>query len=142
MGVGALAVAVALAVSACGGESAPTRVSVADACSPDHRGHRIVVEGFLRLPEKLALSDTAVIELYSLMGGDGDHVPLRIGVGDGPDQLRDLPDTYSASSLRVGVQNDERTASIIDRVVVTAKATEEDGACLLVDPAIERAADG
>ncbi len=132
---------VALAVAGCGGESDPQRVSVVDACTPDNHGDRVVVEGFLRLPETLALSDTTVIDLFSLMGGDGDRVPVRLGVGDGPNELRDLPSTYSASSLRVGVVNAEQTVSIIDRVVVTATATEEDGACLLTDPTIERAAD-
>mgnify|MGYP001258148973 CR=1 FL=1 len=131
--------AVAVLAVGCGGEAAPVEVSVADACSQEHHGHRVTVEGFLRLPSKLELSDTAVIEVFSLMQGDGDSVPLRLKIGDGPSELRDLPSTYTASSLRVGVENAKQTASIIDRVVVTAKVSDEDGVCVLTSPRIERA---
>lgn len=137
---GATVAAVGLmgAVSACGGESEPTPVSVVDSCAPEHHGDQVIVKGFLRLPEKLELSDTAVIDLFSLMQGDGDSVAVRVPIGEGPSQLRDLPSEYSASSLRVGVENDDRTVSIIDRVVVTAKAEAEGDTCVLTDPVIER----
>lgn len=135
--VGAIC-ALTLVSAGCGGDSTPELVSVADSCKPEHQGDRVIVEGFLRLPEKLELSDAAVIEFYSLMGGDGDSVPIRLEIGDGPNQLRDLPSTYTASSLRVGVENDDRTVSIIDRVRVTADSTAENGTCLLTDPVIER----
>lgn len=131
-------VAAGAVVAGCGGEDPPRQEVIATVCDGTLTGKRVIVDGFLRLPKKLALSDTAVIDMYSLLGGDGDRVPVRITIGDGPNQLRDLPPTYTPTSLRVGLdaskEGDEVT--IIDRVRVTAKVGDVDGACTLTDPVV------
>ncbi len=123
----------------CGGEDPPRETVIAQACSPDNTGKRVIVEGFLRLPKKLELSDTAVIDLFSLLGGDGDRASVRVPIGDGPNQLRDLPPTYTPTSLRVGIDGstEGEEVTIIDRVRLTAKVEDVDGACVLTDPVVE-----
>jgi len=103
----------------------------------------VIVEGFLRLPKKLEISDTAVVDLYSLLGGDGDRVSVRLAVGDDYNQLRDLPPKYTPTSLRVGVNGSKESeeATIIDRVVVNGKVERGEGGCVLTDPIITIGAD-
>jgi hypothetical protein len=126
-------------VNGCGGgDDPPTAVSIRDACGVGD-GTSVVVEGYLRLPETLRISDTAVIDLFAATGGRGTPVEVEFPIGDGPNQLRDIPAKFSVTSLRVQTAAGE-TVTIIDRVAVTAKVEAGDAGCVLTDPQVALAA--
>ncbi len=127
--------ALPLLLAGCGGSGDPTPVAVAGACDGAHSGDRVTVTGYLRLPSSLTLGETAVIDLFAKRGGEGARVSVELKVGGAANELRDLPETYSPTSLRVGTADGE--ATIIDSVAVTAKVSNRDGACVLTGPTIQ-----
>lgn len=124
-----------LLLAGCGGSGDPTPVSVAAACDAANAGDKVTVTGYLRLPASLTLGTTAVIDLFAKRGGEGERVSVEFPVGDGPNELRDLPASYSPTSLRVGTADGE--ATIIDSVAVTAKVSTKEGACVLTGPTVQ-----
>lgn len=123
------------ALAGCGGgESPPLSVSVADACGTGD-GKTVVVEGFLRLPETLTITDTARIKIFAAARGRGADVEVEFPIGEGPNQLRDVPAKFSVTSLRVQ-SADGGTVTINDRVELTATVSNDDAGCVLREPQV------
>jgi hypothetical protein len=127
-------IAALAALAGCGGDEPPVPVAVKDACGAGD-GKSVVLEGYLRLPEALQISDTAVIRLFAAMGGRGTNVHVEFPIGDGPNQLKDLPAKFSVTSLRVQ-SADGGTVTINDRVELTAKVSVGDTGCVLREPQV------
>lgn len=126
--IGALIAGILL--GGCGGE--PALVAFDEVCTDAHRGDRVIVSGYLRLPQSLTIGRTAVIDMHARRGELGEPIKVELEVGAGPDQLRDLPPSYSPTALRVGLHNNAREVTIIDRVNVTG-TLDGDGECRLTD---------
>ncbi len=133
VGLGVVAV-----LSGCGGGDAPPRaVAVSAVCGPGEG--RVEVQGFLRLPDRISLTDRAVIDLYSERGGEGDRAQVEFVVGDGPNQLQRPEPGYTPTSMRV--QSAEGIAATLnDRVVLVAAAARDGAACVLREPVVMLAA--
>ncbi len=131
-----VAIAVAMTLAACGGETPPVEVSVVAACAEENAKRTVIVEGYLRLPETISVSDTAVIDLWSLTGGSGDKVSVEFPIGEAPNQLRKPPANFSVTSLRVTTRGGKEV-TIRDRVRLTAKPSTGDGACRLTQPDVQ-----
>jgi hypothetical protein len=134
---GALVVGWVVAITglaACG-DSAPVEVSVQSACDEANRGDQVIVEGFLRLPDEIAVADTAVIDLWSLNGATGDRLKVRFPVGEAANQMKRPPENFSVTSLRVVAADGTSQATIRDRVRLRGPLADEE--CLLQDPTVE-----
>lgn len=133
-----LAAALVAVLAGCAGDEAPVSSSIADACAAGD-GKAVVVEGYLRLPESLQITDTATIKLFAARGGRGTSVDVELPIGDGPSQLRDVPARFSVTSLRVQAVGG-KTVTINDRVSLTAKvSTDEAGGCVLTEAQVKLA---
>lgn len=125
-------VAALLGAPGCGGGDGPPRqVAVEAVCGLDD-GARVEVQGYLRLPEKISLTDRAVIDLFTRRGGAGDRASVNLVLGTGPNQLERPEAGFTPTSLRVR-GGDGTVATLNDRVVVVAKVTRADGSCVLGD---------
>jgi hypothetical protein len=93
------------------------------------------VEGYLRLPDEISVSDTAVIDLWSLNGALGDRLKVRLPIGEAANQMERPPANFSVTSLRVVAQDGTSEATIRDRVRLTGKVGDEE--CLLEEPTVE-----
>jgi hypothetical protein len=126
----------ALAAAGCGGGGRPpTTVALSALCNND--GRDVVVEGYFRFPERLRISTTTVIDVFSEAGGEGDRRRIELAIGDGPNQLREPGATYTPTSLRVTAA-DGADVTINDRVRITAEVARDDTDCLLRRPVVER----
>lgn len=122
-------------VSACGSQdSPPTPVAVELACGAGD-GARVQVEGFLRLPDRLAMTDRATINLFTRREGEGDRVAIEFVLGTGPNQLEPLEEGFTPTSLRVR-GNGGTLATIADVVTVNATVSGKDPNCVLRDPVV------
>ncbi len=131
-----VALAATMTLAACGGDAPPVEVSVLAACAEENAKRTVIVEGYLRLPETISVSDTAVIDLWSLTGGSGDTVSVEFSIGDAPNQLRKPPENFSITSLRV-ITRGGKEVTIRDRVRLTATPSTGDGACRLTQPDVQ-----
>lgn len=126
--------AVALCGSGCGGDGLPTQVAVETVCALKD-GSRVEVEGYLRLPQRISLTDRAVIDLFTRRGGAGDRVSVEMLLGTGPNQLERLEAGFTPTSLRARGRRGT-VATLNDRVVVVAKVRRTGDACVLTDPTL------
>lgn len=118
----------------CGGSDAPTPVGVAAACGSDDNA-RIQVEGFLRLPERIALTDRAVIDLFTKRGGDGERVSVEFPLGTQPNQLERPEEGFTVTSLRV--QDSAGTVvTLNDRVTLVGTVDRQGETCVVRDPVV------
>ena len=127
-----LVLVVALCGTGCGGGDEPPRqVAVETVCALKD-GSRVEVQGYLRLPERISLTDRAVIDLFTRRGGAGDRASVELVLGTAANQLERLEAGFTPTSLRVRGR-DGTVATLNDRVVVEAKATREGDTCVLKD---------
>jgi hypothetical protein len=117
-----------------GGESVPKAVAVKSACALKS-GSRVQVQGFLRLPGRISLTDRAVIDLFTKRGGHGDRASVELLLGTDPNQLERLEAGFTPTSLRVRGR-DGTVATLIDRVVVVATVKRAHDTCVLADPTV------
>jgi hypothetical protein len=128
----------ALAVAGCGGgDDPPTPIALAAVCDDGNDGRHVIVEGYLRFPERLRISTTTVIDLFSSPGGGGDRRQVEFPIGDQPNQLERPPTTYTPTSLRVTAA-DGADVTINDRVRITAEVARDETGCRLRAPQVER----
>lgn len=129
--------AAALAVGGCGGGAQPpAALTLATACDAGNEGRHVAVDGYLRFPDRLRISRTAQIAMFSAPGGDGDRQRVEFTIGDGPNQLERPALQYTPTSLRVRAA-DGAEVTINDRVRVTAKVARDGSGCLLRTPQVE-----
>lgn len=93
------------------------------------------MRGYLRLPERISLTDRAVIDIFSRRGGAGGRASVELVLGDGPDQLERPEAGFTATSLRVRA-TDGTVATLNDRVAVVADVARDGADCVLRDPAV------
>ena len=117
-----------------GGADVPDPVAIDAACAVSD-GARVEVRGYLRLPERLSVTDRAVIDIFSLRGGAGDRASVELVLGGGPDQLERPEAGFTATSLRVRATAGT-VATLNDRVVVVADVAREGAECVLRDPTV------
>jgi hypothetical protein len=132
-------VSVALVVLAgCGGGAdPPTPVALEAACDDANDGRDVIVEGYLRFPERLRISTTTVIDVFAAPGGEGGRQQVELPIGDQPNQLERPPATYTPTSLRVTAA-DGAEVTINDRVRITAEVARDESGCLMRGPQVER----
>lgn len=131
-----VAAAAALAGGCGGGAQPPTAVTLATACDADNAGRHVVVDGYLRFPDRLRISRTTQIAMFSALGGAGDRQRVEFTIGDEPNQLERPALQYTPTSLRVRAANGVEV-TINDRVRVTAKVAHDGSGCLLRTPQVE-----
>jgi hypothetical protein len=95
-------------------------------------GSRVAVKGFLRLPDQVAVTDRAVIDLFSRRAGSGDRASVELLLGDGPNQLERPEAGFTATSMRVHSKRGV-IVTLNDTVVVEGKVTARDSSCVLTD---------
>jgi len=117
-----------------GGEPAPEPVVVKTACALKN-GSRVQVQGYLRLPARISLTDRAVIDLFTRRGGTGDRASVELLLGTEPNQLERLEAGFTPTSLRVR-GSDGTVATLIDQVVVVATVKRAGGTCVLADSTV------
>ncbi len=128
----------ALAVAGCGGgDDPPAQAALAAACDAGNDGRHVIVEGYLRLPERLRISTTTVIDVFAAPGAGGARQRVEFPIGDQPNQLERPPATYAPTSLRV-IAADGAEVTINDRVRLTAQVARDDTGCLMREPQVER----
>lgn len=128
----------ALAVAGCGGgDDPPAPVALAAVCDDGNDRGQVIVEGYLRLPDRLRISTTTVIDIFAASGGRGVRQQVELPIGDAPNQLQPPPATYTPTSLRVTAA-DGAEVTINDRVRLTAEVARDDTGCLMREPQIER----
>ena len=128
----------ALGVAGCGGgDDPPAPVALAAVCYDGNDRAHVIVEGYLRFPERLRISTTTVIDIFSAPGGRGVRQRVELPIGDAPNQLQPPPATYTPTSLRVTAA-DGAEVTINDRVRLTAQVARDDTSCLMRDPQVER----
>lgn len=118
----------------CGGADVPDAVAIETVCAAAD-GARVEVRGYLRLPERISLTDRAVIDIFSRRGGAGGRASVELVLGDGPDQLERPEAGFTATSLRVRA-TDGTVAALNDRVAVVADVARGGADCVLRDPAV------
>ena len=121
-------------MAGCGGDDPPAPVAVETACTLGD-GTRVIVEGFLRLPDSVRQSDRAVIDLFTRRGGGGDRVSVEFVLGNGPNQMERLPAAFSATSLRVRGDGGS-VATLNDSVTIEASVSGPSTDCVLRDPKV------
>ncbi len=122
------------AVGCGGGDDPPKSVPVATVCAADD-GDQVELRGFLRLPERISLTDRAVIDLFTGRGGAGDRASIELTLGTGSNQLERPQAGFTPTSLRVR-GSDGTVATLNSRVVVVAAVARDGVACVLRDPTI------
>jgi hypothetical protein len=128
----------ALAVAGCGGgDDPPAQVALAAACDAGNDGRHVIVEGYLRFPERLLISTTTVIDVFAAPGAGGARQRVELPIGDQPNQLERPPATYTPTSLRA-IAADGADVTINDRVRLTARVARDDTGCLMREPQVER----
>lgn len=132
-----VALAAFAAVGCGGGSDPPTPVALAAACDDANDGRQVIVEGYLRFPERLRISTSTVIDVFAEPGGRGDRQQVELPIGDQPNQLERPSATYTPTSLRVTAA-DGAEVTINDRVRITAEVARDDTGCLMRDPQVER----
>lgn len=98
-------------------------------------GSRVQVQGYLRLPARISLTDRAVIDLFTRRGGTGDRASVELLLGTEPNQLERLEAGFTPTSLRVR-GSDGTVATLIDQVVVVATVKRAGGTCVLADSTV------
>ena len=127
--------AVAVCGAGCGGgEGAPRPIAVTTVCAVPNNS-RVQVQGYLRLPTRISLTDRAVIDLFTRRGGAGARASVEFLLGTSPNQLERLEAGFTPTSLRVR-GSDGRVATLNDRVVVVAKVKRSGDTCVLGDPTV------
>ena len=112
----------------------PKPVAVKSACALKN-GARVQVQGYLRLPTRIRLTDRAVIDLFTRRGGRGDRTSVELILGTDPNQLERLQAGFTPTSLRVR-GNDGTVATLNDNVVVVATVRRAGETCVLADPTV------
>ncbi len=126
--------AAAWATGCGGGDDVPKPVAVATVCAADD-GDRVELRGFLRLPERISLTDRAAIDIFSRRGGAGVRASVEFTLGTGPDQLERPEAGFTPTSLRVR-GSDGTVATLNDQVVVAADVVRKGADCVLRNPAV------
>ncbi len=112
----------------------PKPVAVATVCAADD-GDRVELRGFLRLPERISLTDRAAIDVFSRRGGVGGRASVEFTLGTGPNQLERPEAGFTPTSLRVR-GSDGTVATLNDQVVVVADVVRKGADCVLRNPAV------
>jgi hypothetical protein len=93
-------------------------------------GKTVDVEGYLRLPERISVTDRVVIDLFSRRGGEGDRASVEFVLGTGPNQLERPEADFTVTSLRARTRRG-KVVTLNDRVAVTGKVSLAAETCLV-----------
>jgi|SRR5579864_7134696 len=119
-----------LALTACnqGPPTAGQAVAFDNVCDKSNDGHRIMVQGFLRLPDTIDIitnrtggnaTEILVVRLFQDKGFKGTPIGVNFDFGSGPNMMDELPTPqYTDEDLKVHLP-DGRTATYGQRVTVS-----------------------
>lgn len=132
IGVNILVMTLASILAACGSVDDAVTVSFADICAKDDRW--ITSEGILTLGDKTRCESIGDSEECHVQLNDPDDpskwVTVTFDVGDKPNQMDDIPDSYTDKDLIIR-DNVGKAVGVGDKVRVTGTASnnEKDFAC-------------
>jgi hypothetical protein len=119
-----------IALTACnqGPPTAGQPVNFSNVCDKSNDGHRVMVEGFLRLPDSIdvitnrnggSATEILVVRLFQDKAFKGTPIGVNFDFGSGPNMMDELPrPQYTDEDLKVHL-TDGRTATYGQRVNVS-----------------------
>jgi hypothetical protein len=98
-------------------------------CDPANDGHRVAVDGYLRLPDQIQVFKSSsgsveekivVVRLFQSNAFEGTPIGVNIDFGSGPNTMADIPGEYIFTDDDLQVHRaDGQTASYGDRVKIS-----------------------
>ena len=138
---------VAFAFAACGGsqQNAPTVGDARDfatVCNKANEGKRVLVEGYLRLPERFNRKIGPVLRLYPTTAFSGKPVGVSTTIGGQPNQIAFIPREYTDKDLKVNIA-DRQVVEFGTKVKVSGDlyypTIAQEFPCALSNPLVESA---
>lgn len=125
-------------------ETPPTvgeAVAFAEVCEQDS-GKRVSLEGFLQLPDSFTGDQSVVLRMFETDAFDGAPVGVQMRFGNQPNQLEQVPTSYTDNDLQVHL-NDGQIVGYGVRVKVSGSVyfpmVDQDFDCGLENPLVELA---
>ncbi len=124
-----LAVLALLSLAACGPAEPPPLVSLEAACAPENDGKPMSVAGYFQLSSMVFCTDSCTLGFSDKPDGESQLSP-DIKVGGGNNQMRELPDNFTADDFQATAQNGT-VLGLGDRVQISGKMGVAPNVCLM-----------
>lgn len=127
--IAAVVVVFLLTLSACGSAEPPPAVSIAEACAPENDGQPATVNGYFQLDFMVFCTDSCLLDFAETPDGESPLSP-DIQVGNGRNQMRELPDDFQDSDFQLTTQ-DGATLGLSDQVQLSGEMSIAENVCLM-----------
>jgi hypothetical protein len=116
-------------LAACSPAEPPPLVSIAEACTVENDGKPASVAGFFQTDFMVFCTDSCTVGFADTPDGESPLSP-DIKIGTGANQMRELPDDFTAADFQVGAQ-DGTTLGLNDRVQISGRMSVAPNVCLM-----------